>query len=64
MIGDNILKSYNKVISQISNSGTGNVKWKIDAASLTWIATVTQNSDFTIAKLYLLQKIVIHITLW
>ena len=48
MIGDNILKSYNKVISQISNSGTGNVKWKIDAASLTWIATVTQNSDFTI----------------
>ena len=53
MIGDNILKSYNKVISQISNSGTGNVKWKIDAASLTWIATVTQNSDFTIAKLYI-----------
>nr|WP_314656764.1 autotransporter-associated N-terminal domain-containing protein [uncultured Fusobacterium sp.] len=53
VIGDNILKPYNKVISQISNSGTGNVKWKIDAASLTWIATVTQNSDFTIAKLYI-----------
>ena len=51
-IGQNILKPYNDVISQVSTVSGGNVKWELGASSLTWIATATQNTDFTIAKLY------------
>ena len=52
-IGQNILKPYNDVISQVSTVSGGNVKWELGASSLTWIATATQNTDFTIAKLYM-----------
>jgi len=51
-IGNNILKPYNKVIEEVSSSA-GSLKWGISSSSLTWIATVTQNSDFTISKLYI-----------
>ena len=52
-IGQNILKPYNDSIIQVSSRGSGNVKWVVNSANLTWIATVTQNPDFTIAKLYI-----------
>ncbi|WP_167444847.1 autotransporter-associated N-terminal domain-containing protein [Fusobacterium canifelinum] len=52
-IGQNILKPYNDTITQVSSSGSGNVKWIVNSAGLTWIATVTQNPDFTISKMYL-----------
>ncbi|WP_029493255.1 autotransporter-associated N-terminal domain-containing protein, partial [Fusobacterium hwasookii] len=51
-IGANILKPYNKAIEDVSSS-SGSLKWAVSSASLTWIATVTQNSDFTISKLYM-----------
>ncbi len=52
-IGQNILKPYNDTITNVSSSGSGNVKWIINSSNLTWIATVTQNPDFTISKMYL-----------
>ena len=52
-IGPNILKPYNDTISQVTATSGGNIKWELSASSLTWIATATQNPDFTIAKLYI-----------
>ncbi|MBF1197754.1 MAG: autotransporter outer membrane beta-barrel domain-containing protein, partial [Fusobacterium periodonticum] len=52
-IGSNILKPYNDTISQVTATSGGNIKWELSASSLTWIATATQNPDFTIAKLYI-----------
>ena len=52
-IGQNILKPYNDTISQVTATSGGNIKWELSASSLTWIATATQNPDFTIAKLYI-----------
>ncbi|CAN2326262.1 Autotransporter domain-containing protein [Fusobacterium sp. oral taxon C10] len=52
-IGQNILKPYNDAIVKVSAARGGNVKWLLGSSSLTWIATATQNTDFTIAKLYM-----------
>ena len=50
-IGQNILSPYNKVISTLSAGG--GKKFTINSASLTWIATGTQNSDDTFNAVYL-----------
>ena len=47
------MKPYNDTISQVTATSGGNIKWELSASSLTWIATATQNPDFTIAKLYI-----------
>ena len=51
-IGQNILKPYNDAIQTVSST-RGSLKWAVNSASLTWIATVTQNSDYTISKMYM-----------
>ena len=51
-IGQNILKPYNDVIENVS-AAAGSLKWGISSANLTWIATVTQNGDSTISKMYM-----------
>ena len=50
-VGENILKPYNDVISTLS-TGTS-MKFSFVSASLTWIATATQNTDDTLKSLYL-----------
>jgi len=50
-VGQNILKPYNDVISTLS-IGTS-MKFSFVSASLTWIATATQNTDDTLKSLYL-----------
>ena len=51
-IGENILKPYNDSILSLSTSNPS-IKWQAISSSLTWIATPTQNTDDTIAKVYL-----------
>ncbi|MEJ6456692.1 autotransporter-associated N-terminal domain-containing protein [Fusobacterium nucleatum] len=53
-VGTNILKPYNDVITSLSVGGNEK-KFTMASASLTWIATGTQNSDDTFNAVYLLK---------
>ena len=53
VVGQNILKPYNDAIVEVTRTGSGETKWLIKSNSLTWIATGTQNSNDTFAKVYL-----------
>ena len=52
-IGTNILKPYNDVITSLSTGG--GKKFGMASASLTWIATGTQNTDDTFNAVYLVK---------
>ena len=51
-VGTNILKPYNDMISSLANAGEEK-KYAITSASLTWIATGTQNTDDTFSGVYM-----------
>ena len=51
-IGNNIIAPYNAAIMSVSHVNPA-AKWEIFSSSLLWIATATQNSDQTIANVYL-----------
>ena len=53
VIGQNILKPYNDAIVEVTRTGSGETKWLLKSNSLTWIATGTQSSNDTFAKVYL-----------
>ena len=53
-VGQNILAPYNEAILEVSRrSSGGEIKWTPKASSLTWMATPTQNTNYTFARLYL-----------
>ena len=52
-VGTNILKPYNDVITSLSTGG--GKKFGMASASLTWIATGTQNTDDTFNAIYLIK---------
>ena len=54
-IGDNIIDPYNKMILSLVSSGSG-TKFTLNAGSLTWFATATQNlSTGALGKVYLVK---------
>ena len=53
-VGTNILKPYNNVITTLS-AGGNEKKFAMASASLTWIATGTQNTDDTFKSVYLVK---------
>ncbi|WP_336161514.1 autotransporter-associated N-terminal domain-containing protein [Fusobacterium polymorphum] len=53
-VGTNILKPYNNVITTLS-AGGNEKKFAMTSASLTWIATGTQNTDDTFKSVYLVK---------
>ena len=53
-VGTNILKPYNDVITSLS-AGGNEKKFAMTSASLTWIATGTQNTDDTFKSVYLVK---------
>ncbi|MCY7009131.1 autotransporter-associated N-terminal domain-containing protein [Fusobacterium simiae] len=54
-IGENILKPYNDIISQVNQTSSKEVRWELGAGSLTWIATGTQGSNDTFNAVYLVK---------
>ena len=51
-IGNNIIAPYNTAIMNVGRVNPA-AKWEIMSGSLLWIATATQNTDQTIANVYL-----------
>ena len=52
-IGENIISPYNKVIENLSLTGSNQITYRTKSASLTWIATPRPNDDGSFESIYL-----------